>query len=155
MTKFHQNFLALLTVQISIFRPVSLYWTVRYPWSFDSIHSHCHEDGIVFHLIPNSFHVMAVNKLPTLGVLFWGAYLPQKWGVVPPFSHNTTFSKGPCLLIKLKVLPGGLYGPNLKRYKPIPTYLMKWTVGKLAVIARIGAKFYPGGCYFSLNTKNI
>jgi hypothetical protein len=44
MTKFHQIFLSLLTVQISIFRQVSLYQKNQYPWSSDSIHSHCHDD---------------------------------------------------------------------------------------------------------------
>jgi hypothetical protein len=39
MTKFNQNLLSLLPVQISIFCLISLYWTNRYPWSFDSIHS--------------------------------------------------------------------------------------------------------------------
>jgi hypothetical protein len=36
--------LTLLTVQIHIFCLISLYWTNRYPWRFDSIHSHCHDD---------------------------------------------------------------------------------------------------------------
>jgi hypothetical protein len=95
----------------------------------------------------NSFHVMAVNKRPTFGVLFlgsispskmgriapflatiqpfskarvflltgfrlwrqysrhfWGyifsgAYFPQKWDVLPPFSHDSTSFKNMWLLI--------------------------------------------------------
>jgi hypothetical protein len=56
MTKFHQNFLSLLTVlQISIFCLISLYWTNRYPWRFDSIHFHCQENGIIFYSILKEF----------------------------------------------------------------------------------------------------
>jgi hypothetical protein len=44
MTKFHQNFLSLLREPLSIFRLVTLYRTDRHLWSFDSIHSHCHDD---------------------------------------------------------------------------------------------------------------
>jgi hypothetical protein len=31
----------------------------------------------------------------------------------PLFSHDTTFFNDTCFLIKLKVLPGGLYGAHL------------------------------------------
>ena len=49
MTKFNQNFLSLLTVQISIFRLTSLYYMDLYGWSFDPI-PHCFVDGmIIFH----------------------------------------------------------------------------------------------------------
>jgi hypothetical protein len=53
MTKFNQNFLSLLREPLSIFRLVSLYWTNRYPWRFDSIHSHSYDDVIIFHSILN------------------------------------------------------------------------------------------------------
>jgi hypothetical protein len=49
--------------------------------------------------------------------------------------------KDTCFLIQSKEVPFALYGPHLKHYKPVPTYLMKRAVGKFAVIARIGAKF--------------
>jgi hypothetical protein len=58
MTKFHQKFLSLVTVQIFIFRLISLYLTNQYPWRFDSIHSHCHEDGIIFHSILKEFQIV-------------------------------------------------------------------------------------------------
>jgi hypothetical protein len=79
---------------------------------------------------------------PTFGVTFLkGCFslknLPQR----VLLKHNTTPFKDTCFLIYSKEVPFALYGPHLKRYKPVPTYLMKRTVGKFAVIARIGAKF--------------
>jgi hypothetical protein len=55
MTEFHQNFLSLLREPLSIFRLISLYQTDRYPWSFDSIHSHCHDDVILILNILKNF----------------------------------------------------------------------------------------------------
>jgi hypothetical protein len=57
MTKFNQNFLSLLRVRVSIFRLISLYSTDPYLLSFDSIHSHCHEDGIILYSILKEFWV--------------------------------------------------------------------------------------------------
>jgi hypothetical protein len=69
MTKFHWNVLSLLTVQISIFRLMSLYWTVWYSWSFDSIHSHSYDDGIIFCSILKEFQrFWAIAHLPDT---FW------------------------------------------------------------------------------------
>jgi hypothetical protein len=52
----------------------------------------------------------AIMSLAALyfGVLFWGAYLPQKSD-----SHDTSSFKSTCHLIRLKVLPDGLYGAHL------------------------------------------
>jgi hypothetical protein len=55
--------------------------------------------------------------------------------------------KDTCFLIYSKEVPFALYGPHLKRYMPVPTYLMKRTVGKFAVIARNGAKYDLRGEY--------
>jgi hypothetical protein len=72
---------------------------------------------------------MAVNKRPTFGVIFLGEHISLKNGTYCPlFSHDTTFFKRTCFLIRLKVLPDGLYGPHLYCYKTVPTYLMKRTV---------------------------
>jgi hypothetical protein len=65
--------------------------------------------------------------------IFWGpfskgAFIPQKWDMLPPFSHNSSSFKDICFLIKLKVLPGSLYVFNGLLNMPIPTYLMKRTV---------------------------
>jgi hypothetical protein len=72
MTEFYQNFISLLREPLSIFRLISLYWTDRYSWSFDSIHSHCHEDGIIFHSIPNilkEFWAIARYRAPQQRVI--------------------------------------------------------------------------------------
>jgi hypothetical protein len=47
------------------------------------------------------------------GVIFYGGISPSKWELFPPFSHDTTFFKGTCLLIKLKEAKVALYGPHL------------------------------------------
>jgi hypothetical protein len=37
------------------------------------------------------------------GYIFFGAYFPQKWDLMPPFSHDSTSFKDTCLLIRKKM----------------------------------------------------
>jgi hypothetical protein len=62
------------------------------------------------------------------GVHFGGAYFPQKWDLLPPFSHDTSSFKDTCFLIKLKQLPSGLCVSNGPPHMPVPTLLMPQTV---------------------------
>jgi hypothetical protein len=49
----------------------------------------------------NSFHVMAVNKRPTFGVLFLVGHISLKnWTYCPILRDSTTPFKGTCLFIK-------------------------------------------------------
>jgi hypothetical protein len=98
MTKFHQNFLSLVTVQLSIFRLISLYWTVRYSWSFDSIHFHCHEDGIIFHSIHKEFQRFWANA--HLRGTFW----KNRFHSEPAFGGNCNVQGTPreCDRIRLR-----------------------------------------------------
>jgi hypothetical protein len=77
----------------------------------------------------NSFHVMAVNKRPSFWSPFFKRCFSLKNGTYCPlFSHDTTFFKDTCLLIKLKQLPSCLYVFDGQPDMPIPTYLLKTTV---------------------------
>jgi hypothetical protein len=72
MTKFHQNVLPLLREPLSIFRLITLYQTDRYPWRFDSIHSHCHDDVIlILDILKNfkEFWAIARYRAPPRHVL--------------------------------------------------------------------------------------
>jgi hypothetical protein len=61
----------------------------------------------------NSIPVMAPILAPTFGVTFLKERFSLKNGTFCPlFSHDTTSFKRTCLLIGLKVLPDGLYGPH-------------------------------------------
>jgi hypothetical protein len=72
---------------------------------------------------------MAVILRPRFGVLFSKRHISLKNGTYCPIcSHDTTFFKGTCLLIKLKVLPDCLYVFNGQPDIPVPTYLLKITV---------------------------
>jgi hypothetical protein len=77
----------------------------------------------------NSFHVMAVNKRPTFGVIFLKGHISLKnWPKRLLFRHDTNSFKGACLFTYLKEAKADLYGPHLHCYKPVPTYFMKRTV---------------------------
>jgi hypothetical protein len=72
---------------------------------------------------------MAVILRPLLGVHFFGGHISLKnWTICPLFKHDTSSFKDTCLLIELKVLPGGLYVFNGLLNMPVHTYLMKRTV---------------------------
>jgi hypothetical protein len=84
---------------------------------------------LFFYARINSFHAIAVNIRPSFGVLFLKGRFSLKNGTYCPlFSHDTTFFKGTCLSIYLKVLPEDLYVFNRQPDIPVPTYLLKTTV---------------------------
>jgi hypothetical protein len=72
---------------------------------------------------------MAVILRPSFGVLFLKGHISLKNGTCCHlFSHDSSSVKDTCFLIKLNVLPGGLYVFNRLLNMPVPTYLMKRTV---------------------------
>jgi hypothetical protein len=63
-----------------------------------------------------------------LGSFLKGRFSLKNGTYCPLFSHDTTFFKRTCFLIRLKVLPDGLYVFNGQPDIPVPTYLLKRTV---------------------------
>jgi hypothetical protein len=70
----------------------------------------------------NRIPVMAPILAPTFGVTF----LKGRFSLILRQSESPF--KGTCFLIKLKVLPSGLYVFNGQPNMPVHTYLMKTTV---------------------------
>jgi hypothetical protein len=67
------------------------------------------------------------------GILFWvpffkGAFLPQKWDLLPLFSHITIFFTGSCLFLYLNILPDRLYVFNRQLDIPVLNNIWKRTV---------------------------
>jgi hypothetical protein len=62
---------------------------------------------------------MAPISAPILGSLFKGAFLPQKWDDLPPFSHDTSSFKDTCLLIYLIEAKVALYVLNGQPDMPV------------------------------------
>jgi hypothetical protein len=85
--------------------------------------------GVSYLTAFNSFHAMAVNKRPLLGVHFFRGHISLKnWTICPPFSHDTSSFKDTCLLTYIIEAKVALYVLNGQPNMPVPTYLMKRTV---------------------------
>jgi hypothetical protein len=95
-----------------------------YPWSFDSIHSHCHKDGIIFHSILNSFQAVAPLTGPEKGYFLGGSIFPSKMGPFAPFLATIQPLSSACAFLsgenEQKLL---CMGPTFTANKSLPLYL--------------------------------
>jgi hypothetical protein len=72
---------------------------------------------------------MAPLTGPKKGVLFLRGHISLKNGTFRPLiSHDTSSFKDTCFLIRLKVLPDGLYVLNGQPNMPVPTLFRPLTV---------------------------
>jgi hypothetical protein len=96
-----------------------VHWSIRYSTTKHAVHSYLRsrtsaQTEYVMGSTVYSFHAMAFNKRPLLGVHFFRGRISLKnWTISPLFSHDTSSFKEPCLLIYLIEAKVALYGPHL------------------------------------------
>jgi hypothetical protein len=76
----------------------------------------------------NSFQAIAPLTAHEKGVHFFGEHISLKNGTICLISHNTSSFKDTCFLIRLEVLPDGLYVLNGQPNMPVPTLFRPLTV---------------------------
>jgi hypothetical protein len=99
---------------------------------------------------------MAVNKRPTFGgIFFWGAYLPQKSDILPPFLATIQrLSKARVFLLRLKISEGCFVSdapPAISR----PYLIIETNSWKIRGYCENRCKVLPARVIFSLNTLII